>query len=271
MFRREPAHGNDSGAVAVLYAIVLMVVLVPSLALGTTTLVRSTTTGELQRAADAGSLAGAAAIPFGDVNFARNFVAATAGGPTGQTLRGLGLDYPGDDPRTVACADVAVPDATDAHNLSDDYASPPTCEATYLSDPDTLTAVRQCADALAAPIGGLPALPNLSPLLPVLIRPGVQVTMSWQVHGTLDDIFGAPSTAETFTSVAHRRFKNMVVVPEATLPTGSTINLNPLAGDVRTTVLNALDGTDRILRSVPATAVSAGVLDGARDDITDAI
>src|SRR3954447_6963208 len=113
MFRREPAHGNDDGAVAVLYAIVLMLVLVPSLALGTTTLVRSTTTGELQRAADAGSLAGAASIPFADVNFARTFAAATAGGPTGATLRAMGLDYPGHDPLTVACADIAVPDATD--------------------------------------------------------------------------------------------------------------------------------------------------------------
>ena len=266
-----PGSTRDDGAVAVLYAIVLVFVLVPSIVVGTTTLVRSTTTGELQRAADAGSLAAAAAIPFGDVNFARNFVAATAGGSSGQTLRDLGLDYPGDDPKTIACDDVAVPNATDSSNLSDDYATAPTCEARYLSDRDTITAVRQCADALAAPVGGLPALPDLSPLLPVLIRPGVLVTMSWQVHGPLDNIIGSSGTTESFTSVAHRRFKNMVVIPEATLPTGQTINLNPLAGDVRTTVLRAIDGTERLLEASPTTAPCAGVLDGAHDDIVDAI
>ena len=269
MFGRGSAR--DEGAVAVLYAIVLVFVLLPSLVVGTTALVRSTTTGELQRAADAGALAGAASIPFGDVNFARNFVATTAGGPTGQTLQDMGLTYPGDDPRTVACDDVAVPNATDSHNLPDDYKTPPTCDARYLSDIDTITAVRQCADALAAPAGGLPALPDLSPLLPVLIRPGVQVTMSWQVHGPLDSIIGSSGTAESFTSVAHRRFKNMVVIPEATLPTGTTINLNPLAGDVRTTVLDAIDGTEQLLKATPTTAVCAGVLDGAHDDILDAI
>jgi hypothetical protein len=267
-----PGTARDEGAVAVLYAIVLVFALVPALVVGTTALVRSTTTGELQRAADAGSLAGAAAIPFGDVNFAREFVAATAGGAsTGQTLRDLGLDYPGDDPLSVACDDVALPNATDAHNVSHSYADAPTCEARYLSDIDTITAVRQCADALSAPVGGLPALPDLSPLLPVLIRPGVQVTMSWHVNGPLDSIIGTRATKESFTSIAHRRFKNMVVIPEATLPTGTTINLNPIAGDVRTTVLDAIDGTEEMLAHTPATAVCAGVLDGARDDIADAV
>jgi hypothetical protein len=279
---------RDDGAVAVLYAIVFAVVLVPMLGIGTTALVRATTTGELQRAADAGSLAGAASIPTADVNFARSFLAATAGGPTDQTLRNLGLDYPGHDPLTVACDDVAVPNATDQHNVAvaGKFAGAPTCQAKYLSDADTLSAVRQCADALATSATGstgitsgtglpglpsVPGLPDLSPLLPVLLRPGVQVTMSWPVHVPMDKIFNNTGTTETFTSIAHRRFKNIVVVPEATLPTGTTINLNPLAGDVRTAVLDAMDGTDEILRSVPATAVCAGVLDGARDDIADAI
>ena len=274
---------RDDGAVAVLYAFVLAVVLVPLLGVTTTTLVRSTTTGELQRAADAGSLAGAASIPFGDVNFAHQFIAATAGGSTSQTLRNLGLDYPGDDPLKVACDDVAVPNATDKSNVAQAYkAGTPKCEARYLSDKDTLTAVRQCAESLVTSTGlpappslpgvpAVPGLPNLSPLLPVLLHPGVQVTMSWPIAGPMDRLFNRPGTTESFTSVAHRRFKNIVVIPEATLPTGTTINLNPMAGDVRTTVLDALDGTEQILRQTPATAGCAGVLDGMSDDIADAI
>src|SRR4051794_31950615 len=121
-------HGDD-GAVAVLYAIVFAVVLVPLMSLGTAALVRSTTTGELQRAADAGSLAGAATIPFGDLAFAQQFLAATASGATHQPLRDLGLSFPGDDPLTVACDKVALPDAKDNHNVGHTFAGSPTCDA----------------------------------------------------------------------------------------------------------------------------------------------
>jgi hypothetical protein len=95
--------------------------------------------------------------------------------------------------------------------------------------------------------------------------------MSWQVHGPMDDIIGTSATTESFTSIAHRRFKNIVVVPETTLPTGTTINLNPLARDVRTTVIDALDGTEDLLTSLPATAVCGNVLHAGRDDILDAV
>ena len=75
MLHRIVRARRDDGAVAVLYAIVLAGIILPVFAVGTTALVRSTTNGELQRAAGAGALAGASAIPFGDVNFARNFLA----------------------------------------------------------------------------------------------------------------------------------------------------------------------------------------------------
>jgi hypothetical protein len=96
MLHRIRRARRDDGAVAVIYAIVLLGVLMPVFALSTTALVRSTTNGELQRAADAGALAGAAAIPFGDVNFARNFLTATSGGRlSDRRLRDLGLAYDG--------------------------------------------------------------------------------------------------------------------------------------------------------------------------------
>ena len=268
---QQPAARRDEGAVAVLYAIVLALVLVPLMAVGTAALVRSTTTGELQRAADAGSLAGSAAIPFGDPSFAARFLAATAGGPTAATLASLGLTHPGPDPLTIACDDIALPSASDSHNVARSFAGPPTCEARYLSDFATLTALRACANGLLAPVAALPTLPNLAPLLPVLLRPGVRVTMTWRVESPLDQVFNSNGTTESFTSIAHRRFKNMVVVPQATLPTGDTINLNPYVGDVRTTVLQALDGTEQLLRTSSATSSCADVLAGAQDDILDAV
>jgi hypothetical protein len=271
---------RDEGAVAVLYAIVLAGVIMPIFALGTTTLVRSTTNGELQRASDAGALAGAAAIPFGDVNFARNFVAATAGGrQTDRRLRDLGLAYDGEDPLDVACSDVALPNAEDGHGLGSRYATAVSCYPSYVADPDLLTQVEDCASGLAslplpvpAPgLPGLPATPDLSPLLPALLYPGVRVEMSWHVTGPFDRIISDAGATETTTSVARRRFKNMVVVPEVGLPTGTTINLNPYVGDVRNAAVNAMGATERILASNPLTAPCSSVLDGAQDDILDAI
>jgi hypothetical protein len=124
---------------------------------------------------------------------------------------------------------------------------------------------------LLGPLDPMPTVPNLAPLLPVLLRPGVQVTMTWKVQSPLDQVFNSSGTTETFTSIAHRRFKNMVVIPEATLPTGDTINLNPLAGDLRAAVLQALDGTERLLQLNPATSTCAGVLAAMHDDILDAV
>lgn len=283
MLHRIRRARRDDGAVAVLYAIVLAGVLAPVFALSTTALVRSTTNGELQRAGDAGALAGAAAIPFGDVNFARNFLAATAGGPTDRRLRDLGLSYDGEDPLDVACNDVALPNANDSHGLGSRYATAVSCHPSYVSNPDVLTELEDCASGLAslpapAPslpgvpsVPSLPSTPDLSPLLPALLYPGVRVDMSWHVTGPFDQIVNGAGATETTTSVARRRFKNMVVVPEVGLPRDHSINLNPLVGNVRNTAIDAMDETERILAATPQTAPCSSVLDGAHDDILDAI
>lgn len=281
---------RDDGAIAVVYAIVFAFALAPMLAVGTTTLVRSTTAGELRRSADQGALAGAAAIPFGDINFARNFLAATTGGDTDRQLRQLGLAYDREDPLDIACNDVAVPNATDSHNVGAQtvgkyrIASDLQCHASYLSDPTVLGALRDCANGLTAPVtggipgslpgvGGLPGtdVPDLSPVLPALLYPGVKVNMTWQVRGPLDQIIDGSGAKQDVTSIAHRRFKNMVVIPVVDAPTGGTINLNPYVGDVRVAAGNALDQTEDLLASNPATADCATALDSARDDILDAI
>ena len=280
MLHRIRRARRDDGAVAVVYAIVLAGVLAPIFALGTTALVRSTTNGELQRAGDAGALAGAAAIPFGDVNFARNFLAATAGGRTDRRLRDLGLSYDGVDPLDVACRDVALPNANDSHGLGSRYATAVSCHPSYVSNPDVLTQLANCASGLAsvpAPVPSLPGVPappvtpDLSPLLPALLYPGVRVDMSWHVTGPFDRIVSNAGATETTTSVARRRFKNMVVVPEVGLPRDQSINLNPLVGNVRNTAIDAMDETERILAASPLTAPCSSVLDGAHDDILDAI
>jgi len=243
--------------------------------------VRSTTNGELQRAADAGALAGAAAIPFGDVNFARNFLVATSGGHiSDRRLRNLGLSYDGEDPLDVACNDIAMPNATDSHSLGSRYASAVSCSAGYVSNPDVLTQLEDCAAGLAslpAPAPSLPGVPtvpvtpDLSPLLPALLYPGVRVDMSWHVTGPFDKVVNDAGATETTTAVAKRRFKNMVVVPEVGLSRDHTINLNPLVGNVRNTAIDAMDETERILASNSLTAPCSTVLDGAHDDILDAI
>lgn len=276
---------QDTGAIAVIYTIVFAFVLAPMLALGSTTLIRSTTAGELRRAADAGALAGAAAIPLGDVNFARNFLAATAGGDTDRSLRQMGLAYVGQDPLDVACAGFAMPNATDSHNVASHsggkspIATTPECHPYYLSDPSVIGALRDCAAGLVAPVtgglpGGLPGtptIPDLSPILPALLYPGVKVNMKWTVTGPLDGIVNGSGAPQEVTSIAHRRFKNMVVVPVVTAPTGDQINLNPYAGDVRAATSDAIDQTESLLESQPATAACATVLDDARDDILDAV
>lgn len=283
LHRIARAARQDDGAVAVLYAIVLAGVIMPVFALGTTTLVRSTTNGELQRASDAGALAGAAAIPFGDVNFARNFIAATAGGQrTDRRLRDLGLAYDGEDPLDIACSEVALPNANDGHGLGSRYATAVSCHPSYVSNPDLLTEVEDCATGLAGlplpvptpslpGVPGLPTVPDLSPLLPALLYPGVRVDMSWHVTGPFDRIVSNAGATETTTSVARRRFKNMVVVPEVGLPTGNSINLNPYVGDARSAAINGMGETEQILASNPLTAPCSSMLDGAHDDILDAI
>ena len=280
MFRRVQGT-DDRGAVAVLVAIVLAFVLIPLTALASGTYVRATARSELQRSADSGSLAAAAQIPLGDVNFLLNYLDATSGGETSQTLNDLGITtYQGEDPLGVAC-DVANENATGASTVGNAYATDqPTCKARYLGDPDVLVALRSCATAVTGYTGsplGLGTLdelvPSLAGLLPALLRPGVKVTMSRPVKGPLDNVFkNVNNEAQNVGSIARRRFKNVVVVPTLTRPiSGRTIDLNPTVGDVRTTVLDVLTRSETVLRSNSFTSPCADVLAASRDDITDIV
>jgi hypothetical protein len=275
MIRRR--HKDERGAVAVVVAIVLAFVLVPVTALATGTYVRSTTESELQHSADSGSLAAAASIPLGDVNFLVNYLNATSGS---ETLQQLGLTYDQPDPLAVAC-DVAVSNATAGTALGKQYADAPTCTARYLGDLNTFVALKSCATSLQQALGGplgigaiATLVPSLAGLLPALLYPGVKVHMGWHVTGPMDKVFGnvAGDKTQAVDSIARRRFKNVVVLPVATVPgSGTTINLNPAAGDTRTTVLNVMTQEESLLRSTPATAPCADVLVAARDDILDIV
>ena len=59
------AGKRDAGAMAIMMMIVITLVLVPLAAYGLNNYVRGGVYGEMQRAADQGALAAAAAIPFG--------------------------------------------------------------------------------------------------------------------------------------------------------------------------------------------------------------
>ena len=271
---------DDEGAIAVLYGIVFTFVVVPLLVVGTTTYVRSSTTAELQRSSDSGALAGAAAIPFGNTHFVLDYLDATSRGATTDTLSQLGLDYNLPDPLQVAC-DTAQRSATDAHNVGAAYAlknGPAQCDAAYLGDPGVVGAAKACAAALGVQAPPLPGQPDFTGLLPALFHPGVQTTMTWHVTGPMDSMLGGgPGKPETTTSTARRRFKDMVVVPVVGTPVNvaaadtSTLNLNPYAGDVRTFVGNAFDGTETLLQQTPQLAPCQQVVDASRADVLDAI
>lgn len=265
---------GDSGTVAVLYAIVFGIVIVPLIALGTSTYVRTTTDGELERAADSGALAAAAAIPFGNLQFATDYVNATSGGATTQTLADLGLTYPLPDPLQVAC-DQASRSATDTRNVAATYALPNggvQCDQpTYLPDPLSST-IDNCATALGLLPPPLPGQPDFRFLVPALLRPGVEVHLSWRVSSPTDQVFGRDATTtQSADAVARRRYKDMVVIPVTTLPATGTFNLDPLSTDVRTTVSAAIDGTRQLLMATPSLAPCATLLDATRDDILDAV
>jgi hypothetical protein len=275
---------GDDGAIAVVYGIVFAAVMVPLMALGTTTYVRSTTAGELQRAADSGALAGAATIPVGNLNYALDYLDATSGGATTFPISHVGIDYTVPEPLQVAC-DRAVASASDPANVATTYAlryGSPSCSPAFVQS-ELVSTAQACASALGVQPPPLPTEPDLTSLLPTLLTPGVQVTLTWNVQGPLDQLLGGTTTGQSATSIARRRFKDMVVVPIAplSLPTGAldgsdrttdvTVDLNPYAGDARTYVSGAIDGTEQILRSTPGLGPCAQMLDAARGDVLDAV
>ncbi len=262
---------DDSGAVAVLYAVVFVFALVPLLALGTTTYVQTSTAAELQRAADSGALAGASALPLGNLPFAVNYVNATSGGSTTQTLSQLGLSYPYTDPLQLACQQ-AMRSATDPNNVSAGYAGPVSCTPppVYVSIPGNDPS-GPCATALSLLPPPLPGQPDLTTLAPALVTPGVQVSLQWSVTGPLDQLVGGSGTTQTAVGLARRRFKDMVVIPVTTLPTGTTFNIDPLVSGVRTTVSNAVTTTDQLLTAAGTLGSCVTALNAEEGDLLDAV
>jgi len=281
--RRSGRGQGEHGAVAVLFAIVLAFALLPAIALATGTYVRSTTGTELQRASDSGALAGAAEVPLGNLTFADNYLSTVTGTGIGTTLSNLGISDPSvPDPLAAAC-NTALKDATNSDNLADAYADPPTCSAKYLAQPGPLGDLQSCLNGatqgVLGGIGGLlggldptQLLSSLEPLLPALIEPGVSVTMSWHVQSPLDQVFGGnQGRAQTSTAFARRRFKNIVVIPEATLPTGQTINVDPTLQNARTLVLNTFTSLESLLSSIPLLSSCSNVLTDLQSDVADAV
>jgi hypothetical protein len=307
--RRAPhaTHGDD-GAVAVIVALLLAFALIPALALGTGTYVRSSTSTELQRAADSGALAGAAEIPLGDINFAENYLATITGTGVVTTLQSLGVQNAGQlpDPLVDACK-VALADATNTQNLASSYATfdhnslPPDpavtttsdpnawCKAKYLTDAGVLGSAQNCINS----IGGLNNLGLLSLLnlglgalsptkllsaldgtLPALLEPGIQVTTSWKVKAPFDNVFNSDGSTQTSTSIARRLFKNAVVVPSIPIG-GTTINVNPTLQITRTQLLSTLSSVESLLETlgglVPGLASCAAIIDNLSGDLADAV
>lgn len=287
--RAPRAPRGDDGAVAVIVALLLAFALIPALALGTGTYVRSSTSTELQRASDSGALAGAAEIPLGDINFAENYIASITGSGVVTTLQSLGIQNAGQLPNPLvdACK-VALADGTNANNLATSYATfdhnsqPPDpavtsvtdpnawCKAKYLPDAGILGSAQTCLNAIAPTtsllnnlgllsllglgLGGLSPTKLLGALdgtLPALLEPGIQVTTSWKVTAPFDNVFNSSGSTQTSTSVARRLFKNAVVVP--TIPIGgTTINVNPTLQITRTQLLNTLSSVETLLQTLGA-------------------
>ncbi|HWC35575.1 MAG TPA: hypothetical protein VG650_12220 [Mycobacteriales bacterium] len=278
-------------------AIVLAFAMMPALALGTGSYVRSTTGTELQRASDTGALAGAAEIPLGDINFAENYISqiqGTAG--VVKTLQALGIQNYAQlpDPLTDACK-VALADASNSNNLADAYTTYDKnawCKAVYLPDAGVLGSAGTCLNSISGlsslttglgSLLGLLGLGALSPTkllaalqstLPGLLRPAIQVTTSWHVNAPFDSIFNSGGSTQTSVSVARRLFKNAVVLP--TIPIGgATVNVNPTLQITRTALLSTLTSVEGVLNTlnalVPGIGSCAAVIDNLSGDLADAV
>jgi hypothetical protein len=274
--------------------------MLPALALGTGSYVRSSTATELQRSGDTGALVGAAEIPLGDTNFVTGYVNQITGNGLATTLNQLGLNDPNaPDPLVQAC-NAANTDASNTNNLGHAYASGTTCSAKYVPNDSLINQLTTCVAGLApGNIGGLVlGIVNgllgtlglsgldqtLGSLLPALLDPGVQVTMKWHVKAPFDSIFASNGDDQTTTSIARRRFKNVLVIPSVSLPTGgSTLTINPdtalqpLTSTVFATLTN-LEGllntlaNNILLRTLaPGLSTCVGALQNVQGDLEDLI
>ncbi len=141
----------EEGATAVLLTILLLGALLPLAAIGLSSYVRTGTSDELQRSADAGALAGARLIPLGNPEFVRAYLAAAAS--PGSLIPTFG----GVDPLAEACARARTALIEDS-TLGEDYADPTAaiCEASYTGDSGVLGDLASCLEQLALPVGTIP-------------------------------------------------------------------------------------------------------------------
>jgi hypothetical protein len=291
-------HGrHEDGAVAVIVALVLAFAMIPALALGTGSYVRSVTSTEQQRATDSGALAGASEIPLGDLNFAEKYIATIpAGGTISTTLENLGIQNTAGlpDPLQDACA-VALRDARQNENLASSYASydPDVwCKAEYMADAGVLGSAQTCLNSLTGlnnltglvglvlrtlGLGALDPTKLLSSLqgtLPALLEPGVKVTTKWHVKAPFDSVFGSDGSTQTSVAYARRLFKNAVVLPNIPLG-GTTVNVNPTLQLTRTVLLDTLTSVEGVLHTlnglVPGLGSCAAIIDNLSGDLADAV
>lgn len=273
--RRWWSKRSETGAIAVLVSVVLVGAALPLAGLGYSAHVRGATAAELQRAADSGALAGAAAIPLGDLSFVTTYLNNLVGVPLLPPIPGAPLN-----PLTVACQRARAA-ALEDDGFSKTWATPapngttsPTCTAEYTPDQGALGGITSCVAGIVnyTPLSGLLATllnliqglvngllgaGNIGRLLPGLLEPGIKVTLTWNQRGPLDALNpGDDGTAklQRTTSTARRRFKNVVVLPDVPGSTGIPIPLNqafntvaqnlifPTLFQLNTTVGNALSG-----------------------------
>lgn len=276
--RRDRAVSDERGAIAVLASIVVVTLLIPVAALAITANVREGAAAELQRAAEAGALAGAANIPLADVSFANAYV---AGGPLN-----VGLFVPGaPDPLAIACDQARKAIAADG-SMNDAFSPQGTtlpanfCKAEYLQDATFLSRLGNCLQS--SPLGGLLALlikpvfdllfGSTKTILPGLLHGGVKVTLTRTVRGPFDSLIGGGSTAQVGVAAAKRRFKNAVVLPG--LGPGNSINLNAFVGqltDAATALVRALDPVISGVLALVGLGGCSGMLGLLADDLSDLI
>ncbi|HVX70110.1 MAG TPA: hypothetical protein VHA79_10520, partial [Mycobacteriales bacterium] len=183
-------------------------------------------------------------------------------------------------------------DAGNTDNLGHAYASTPTCTAAYVADDGVLGAAQTCLqgigniNSLLSGLGGLLSLLGLgwlspsnlfaalSSTLPALLDPAIKVTATWHVKAPFDSVFGSDGSDQTMTAIAHRRFKNVVVLPNIPLG-GSTVNVNPALQLTRATILSALNSVSGLLTTlnslVPGLGSCTSIISDLSGDLTDAI
>lgn len=259
--RRTGASSDERGGIAVLAAIVVATLVLPVMALALTANVREGAAAELQRAAEAGALAGASSIPLGDLSMANKYVGGLISFPAAS------------DPLVIACDQAKKAIQADGR-LNDAYSPQGTtlpanfCKAVYSADPTFLSKTGDCVnsvgslpllggllgillkplmDSLLAPILNL-VFGQTDTLLPGLLHAGVKVTLTRTVKGPFDSLLGGSATAQTASAQAKRRFKNAIVLPN--IGAGSSVNLNAVVGQTVDVALGAVNTINNLLKPV---------------------